>query len=112
MRKPSELAQVAEQIQAILDPLTESERLAVIIMVGFSIDDEEEDDDSEAEKYQEDVKDETGQYADGEQPDLRGIEKESIRRALERNKWNKHLAAQDLCISERTLYRKMREYDL
>lgn len=42
MIRPTELAQVAEQIQDILKPLTPSERLAVIMMVGCAIEDEEE----------------------------------------------------------------------
>jgi len=40
------------------------------------------------------------------------IERESIRRALERNNWNRKRTAEDLHISERTLCRKMKQYDL
>lgn len=40
------------------------------------------------------------------------LEKESIRQALERNKGNRKVAASELKISERTLYRKIKEYDL
>lgn len=39
-------------------------------------------------------------------------EKEMILRALQKNKNKRRLAAQDLGISERTLYRKIRQYDL
>lgn len=39
-------------------------------------------------------------------------EKELIRRALEKNRGKRKLAARDLGISERTLYRKLREYEL
>ncbi|SRR5690606_20659556 len=40
------------------------------------------------------------------------IEKEAIKKALERTMWNKRNAAKLLNISERTLYRKIKEYDL
>ena len=40
------------------------------------------------------------------------LEKESIRRALERNNGNRKAAAEALGFSERTLYRKIKEYDL
>lgn len=40
------------------------------------------------------------------------LERESIRQALERNKGNRKVAASELKISERTLYRKIKEYDL
>jgi len=39
-------------------------------------------------------------------------EKEMIQRALEKNKNKRKYAAQDLGISERTLYRKIKQYDL
>lgn len=40
------------------------------------------------------------------------IERESIRRALERNNGSRKMAANELHISERTLYRKIKEYQL
>ncbi|GHT53801.1 sigma-54-dependent Fis family transcriptional regulator [Bacteroidia bacterium] len=40
------------------------------------------------------------------------VEKEMIRKALERNKGKRRNAALDLKISERTLYRKIKEYEL
>ena len=40
------------------------------------------------------------------------IEKDSIRRALERNNGNRKAAAEALGFSERTLYRKIKEYEL
>ncbi|MBQ9340632.1 MAG: sigma-54-dependent Fis family transcriptional regulator [Paludibacteraceae bacterium] len=40
------------------------------------------------------------------------IEKRSIKQALERNNGSRKLAANELKISERTLYRKIKEYDL
>jgi transcriptional regulator with PAS, ATPase and Fis domain len=39
-------------------------------------------------------------------------EKELISKALEKNHGKRKLAAKDLGISERTLYRKLKEYDL
>lgn len=43
---------------------------------------------------------------------LQDVEKEMIRKALERHKGKRKNAAQDLKISERTLYRKIKEYNL
>ncbi|MDR2622813.1 MAG: sigma-54 dependent transcriptional regulator [Dysgonamonadaceae bacterium] len=43
---------------------------------------------------------------------LNEVEKEMIRKALERNKGKRRNAALDLKISERTLYRKIKEYGL
>ena len=40
------------------------------------------------------------------------VEKEIIRKALERHNGRRKNAAKDLKISERTLYRKIKEYDL
>ena len=45
-------------------------------------------------------------------PELEAIEKESIRRALFRNHGSRKKAAEDLHISERTLYRKIEKYEL
>ncbi len=44
--------------------------------------------------------------------DLESLEVRTIREALKRNHNNRRLAAQQLGISERTLYRKIKEYDL
>ena len=43
---------------------------------------------------------------------MKDIEKESIRRALERNKGIRKATAADLGLSERTLYRKIKDYGL
>ena len=43
---------------------------------------------------------------------LQDKEFEMIRKSLERNKGKRKLAAQELGISERTLYRKIKQYDL
>lgn len=43
---------------------------------------------------------------------LQDVEKEMIKKALERHKGKRKNAAQDLKISERTLYRKIKEYNL
>jgi transcriptional regulator of acetoin/glycerol metabolism len=40
------------------------------------------------------------------------LEREAIIRALNYTKWNKKLAAKLLRISERTLYRKLKEYEI
>ena len=47
-----------------------------------------------------------------ETTNLEELEKESIRRALEHAGGNRKVAAQALGFSERTLYRKIKEYDL
>ncbi len=47
-----------------------------------------------------------------ETTNLEALEKESIRRALERAGGNRKVAAQALGFSERTLYRKIKEYNL
>lgn len=43
---------------------------------------------------------------------MEDIERESIRRALDRNNGSRKMAANELHISERTLYRKIKEYGL
>lgn len=43
---------------------------------------------------------------------LEEMEKEAIRKALERNSGKRKLAANELNISERTLYRKIKEYNI
>ena len=43
---------------------------------------------------------------------LEDTERETIRRSLERNGGRRKATAQELKISERTLYRKIREYGL
>ena len=44
--------------------------------------------------------------------DLRGLEKIYIRKVLDENSWNKLQAAKILGIDRKTLYKKIREYDL
>ena len=56
-----------------------------------------------------------GLMAPSEEPTINtmeDIERESIRAALARNKGSRKLAATELHISERTLYRKIKEYEL
>ena len=43
---------------------------------------------------------------------LQDSERELIRRALEKHRNKRKYAAEELGISERTLYRKIKEYDL
>ncbi len=43
---------------------------------------------------------------------MRDVQRETIRQALERNGYNRKLTAQELQISERTLYRKISEFGL
>jgi transcriptional regulator with PAS, ATPase and Fis domain len=43
---------------------------------------------------------------------LEDVEKEMIKKALDRNRGKRKNAASDLRISERTLYRKIKEYGL
>ncbi len=60
--------------------------------------------------HQRDIQD-TEEYIE-ENFSLEEVEKEMIRKALERNNNKRKNAAQDLNISERTLYRKIKEYGL
>lgn len=55
--------------------------------------------------------DETVEFEDGDLS-VENAEKNAIKAALDRHKNNRKLAAADLKISERTLYRKIKEYDL
>jgi len=61
-------------------------------------------------RHDEDIQD-TEVYEE-ENLSLDEVEKEMIRKALERHHGKRKSAAQDLKISERTLYRKIKEYDL
>lgn len=54
----------------------------------------------------------TDEYVEEESLSLDEVEKEMIKKALERHHGRRKLAAKDLNISERTLYRKIKEYDL
>jgi DNA-binding NtrC family response regulator len=49
---------------------------------------------------------------DGQHPDMNSIEKEAIRDALNRNGGNRRKTARQLGMSERTLYRRLKEYGL
>ena len=63
---------------------------------------ESEVEETEAEEYRE----------EDNSPTMEEIEKESIRRALSRNQGSRKRAAEDLHISERTLYRKIEKFGL
>ena len=52
------------------------------------------------------------EYIIEESMSLQDLEKESIKKALERHKGKRKAAAEELKISERTLYRKIKEYGL
>ncbi|WP_294547918.1 sigma-54 dependent transcriptional regulator [uncultured Bacteroides sp.] len=54
----------------------------------------------------------TEEYVEETPLSLDEVEKEMIRKALERHHGKRKSAAKDLNISERTLYRKIKEYDL
>lgn len=54
----------------------------------------------------------TEEYVEEQPLSLDEVEKEMIRKALERHKGRRKVAARDLNISERTLYRKIKEYGL
>ena len=51
-------------------------------------------------------------YCEEEAVSLEDVERDMIRKALERHNGKRKFAAQDLKISERTLYRKIKEYNL
>ena len=65
---------------------------------------------TEAEEYREEENAPEAPAPDS--PTMEEIEKESIRRALQRNQGSRKRAAEDLNISERTLYRKIEKYGL
>lgn len=54
----------------------------------------------------------TVEEIDEESTNIEELEKESIKRALERNDWNKNAAAAALGISHRTIIRKIKEYNI
>lgn len=54
----------------------------------------------------------TEEYVEEQPLSLDEVEKEMIRKALERHNGRRKIAARDLNISERTLYRKIKEYGL
>lgn len=68
-----------------------------------------DDDDNE---YDEHVEDIALEYEDDHSLSLEKNEKEMIVKALSKNSNKRKYAAQDLGISERTLYRKIKQYDL
>jgi transcriptional regulator with PAS, ATPase and Fis domain len=63
-----------------------------------------------AQEVDDDIQD-TEEYVE-ESLSLDEVEKEMIRKALERHHGKRKSAAKDLNISERTLYRKIKEYGL
>ncbi len=67
---------------------------------------------SEEEDYDVDEVQDADHEVEEESLSLEKKEKEMIQRALEKNNNKRKYAAQDLGISERTLYRKIKQYDL
>jgi transcriptional regulator with PAS, ATPase and Fis domain len=65
-----------------------------------------------ADEYTEDEVKESAQEVFSTTTTLEAVEKEMIRQALERNNGKRRSAALELDISERTLYRKIKEYKL
>ncbi|MEL7146700.1 MAG: sigma-54 dependent transcriptional regulator [Bacteroidota bacterium] len=62
--------------------------------------------------YDEDIQDITHEAADEESLSIEKKEKELIIKALQKNKNKRKYAARDLGISERTLYRKIKQYEI
>ena len=62
-------------------------------------------------KNDDDIQD-TEEYVEETPQSLDEVEKDMIRKALERHRGKRKNAAKDLKISERTLYRKIKEYGL
>ncbi len=62
----------------------------------------------------EDIKDDIQEAIEYEEEamSIQEVEREMIVKALERNEGKRRQAAKDLQISERTLYRKIKEYNL
>ena len=81
-----------------------------IELAHFAHQPEPEVEETEAEEYHEEEAEPT--TAPTNSPTMEDIEKESIRRALMRHQGSRKRAAEDLHISERTLYRKIEKYGL
>ncbi len=81
-----------------------------IELAHFAHQPEPEVEETEAEEYHEEEAEPT--TAPANSPTMEDIEKESIRRALMRHQGSRKRAAEDLHISERTLYRKIEKYGL
>jgi DNA-binding NtrC family response regulator len=81
-----------------------------IELAHFAHQPEPEVEETEAEEYHEEEAEPTTAPADSST--MEDIEKESIRRALMRNQGSRKRAAEDLHISERTLYRKIEKFGL
>ena len=81
-----------------------------IELAHFAHQPEPEVEETEAEEYHEEEAEPT--TAPANSPTMEDIEKESIRRALMRNQGSRKRAAEDLHISERTLYRKIEKFGL
>ncbi|MBQ3913786.1 MAG: sigma-54-dependent Fis family transcriptional regulator [Paludibacteraceae bacterium] len=81
-----------------------------IELAHFAHQPEPEVEETEAEEYHEEEAEPT--TAPTNSPTMEDIEKESIRRALMRNQGSRKRAAEDLHISERTLYRKIEKFGL
>ncbi len=79
-------------------------------LAHFAHQPEPEVEETEAEEYHEEEAEPT--TAPANSPTMEDIEKESIRRALMRNQGSRKRAAEDLHISERTLYRKIEKFGL
>ncbi|MGB3464497.1 MAG: sigma-54 dependent transcriptional regulator [Cyclobacteriaceae bacterium] len=62
--------------------------------------------------YEEEIQDITHESADEESLSIEKKEKELIIKALQKNKNKRKYAARDLGISERTLYRKIKQYEI
>ncbi len=62
--------------------------------------------------YEENIQDITHETADEESLSIEKKEKELIIRALQKNRNKRKYAAKDLGISERTLYRKIKQYEI
>ena len=81
-----------------------------IELAHFAHQPEPEVEETEAEEYHEEEAEPT--TAPTNSPTMEDIEKESIRRALMRHQGSRKRAAEDLHISERTLYRKIEKFGL
>ena len=79
-------------------------------LAHFAHQPEPEVEETEAEEYHEEEAEPTTAQANS--PTMEDIEKESIRRALMRHQGSRKRAAEDLHISERTLYRKIEKFGL
>ena len=105
-----DIAELRHQVLLLKNEHPNMQREDAAIEIAHYPHHEDEVEETEAEEYREEENEPEAPAAGS--PTMEEIEKESIRRALQRNQGSRKRAAEDLNISERTLYRKIEKYGL